>query len=54
MSTEFQQFPIIYSCNYFRYHNSRMINYDQSGGISVDVTGVSNKSMRWRVDDNLI
>ena len=31
---------------YFRYHNSRMINYDQREGINVDVTGISNKSMR--------
>ena len=29
-----------------RYHNSRMINYDQSEGVSVEVTGVSNKSMK--------
>ena len=29
-----------------RYHNSRMINYDQGDGVSVEVTGVSNKSMK--------
>ena len=29
-----------------RYHNSRMINYDLGDGVSVEVSGVSNKSMR--------
>merc|ERR1712107_150620 len=30
----------------FWFHNSRMINYDQSEGVSVEVSGVSNKMMR--------
>ena len=29
-----------------RYHNKRMINYDQGDGVQVEVSGVSNKSMK--------
>lgn len=30
----------------FWYHNKRMINYDQGDGVQVEVSGVSNKSMK--------